>query len=142
MGRRLHHGSVAAGAGLAVFACVIVAALPSRAAERAIAGQLGFLAEWEITGALAPGASGQGRYSGAIRSRHTGLCGPGGPEERAGEISLRLARADATGTGARYSASLTLAGEECVVEGAFSREQPSFAVCANSGKVPLRLWLP
>src|SRR5258708_6036644 len=68
---------------------VICLAGPAGAQTRAVGGQFGVLGEWDLTATLTKQASGQ--WAGPVRMRHVGYCTVEGPEEKGGELQLRLA---------------------------------------------------
>ncbi|RDJ25159.1 hypothetical protein DWF00_18410 [Bosea caraganae] len=112
--------------------------LPTQAGALDLAGRYGFAGEWEVSATLIEAAPGSWRsrdFSGPLRMKHLAMCGPGEVSEKSG--ALKLSRLGRT----RYSASLTLGGEECSVSGTLSQDEVAFARCGAQGQIPLRLWV-
>lgn len=102
-----------------------------------ILGQAGVLGEWELTGHLAESAPGAPRqFSGPLKMRHVGICTQDGPEERAGEIRLQFAGADA-----QVTAELVLDGAPCTYSARKTHNYEGTLSCAGRAPVPLLVWL-
>jgi hypothetical protein len=100
-------------------------------------GQAGVLGEWELTGnLLESGPDTDKEFSGPLKMKHVGLCTQDGPEERAGEIRLRLAGPDA-----QLSANLTLDGIPCTYSARKAHAYEGTMSCSGQRPVPLLLWL-
>ena len=65
---------------------------------------------------------------------HVGICTQDGPEQKTGEIRLRL-------SGVRLSATLLLAGVECTYSGQLSDFYSGTMICPGRPGVPLKLWV-
>src|SRR3954466_6117529 len=86
LGRRISHCIAALFSATVLFTHVA----PATALE--ILGQVGVLGEWELNATLLEDGSDPGKaYSGPIVMRHVGICTQDGPEEKVGEMRLRLA---------------------------------------------------
>ena len=67
--------------------------------------------------------------------KHTGLCSQDGPEEKAGEMRMRLSRLSAS-----VEARLLIDGVECTYSGTMSSSNRGKMVCPDRRSVPLTLW--
>lgn len=98
-----------------------------------LAGKFGYLNEYEVSARL--GATDErGGYSGALLVRHVGLCSHDGPQEMAGEISLKQERA-----GAAVTAILAFNGRRCTFSGSLSEGATGELTCPDAS-VPASLW--
>ena len=105
----------------------------SAAAEtRQVIGYAGPLGEWE----LAADVSGEtaGEFSGAATMTHVGLCTQDGPEQKSGDIRLRI-------SAARLDATLSLDGIDCTYSASFSDAYKGQLSCPGLPAQPLTLWL-
>ena len=101
-----------------------------------IAGYVGHLGEWELMATLARDATGGVReLSGPMSMKHTGLCSQDGPEEKTGEMRMRLSRLSAS-----VEARLLIDGVECTYSGTMSSSNRGKMVCPDRRSVPLTLW--
>jgi hypothetical protein len=101
-----------------------------------INGYAGHLGEWELTAALSNGASVWMReLSGPLIMKHIGMCSQDGPEEKKGEMRLRLPLLSS-----RIEASLWIEGVECTYGGMMSDLHTGMMVCPDRSGVPLTLW--
>src|SRR5436305_6849840 len=99
----------AAGAAAVVGAAALCFTARPNVAAMELLGQAGVLGEWELTGnLLEEGAGARKEFSGRLKMTHVGICSVEGPEERAGEIRLRL-----LGSQSRLTAKLGLDGAPC-----------------------------
>jgi len=102
-----------------------------------LAGRFGYLGEWDVSATLARSATAalsSKEYSGVVRLKHTALCAPGEASEKTGQIRISVR------SGARYTAHLNLAGDECSFSGTLSDSAHTFISCGGQGQIPLRLW--
>jgi hypothetical protein len=119
-----------AGAALYVLPASIVPAME-------LLGQAGVLGEWELTGNLVESGTGARKeFSGLVKMKHVGMCSVDGPEEKAGEIRLRLARAES-----RLRADLMLDGIPCTYSARKTHGYEGTMSCSGRRPVPLLLWL-
>ncbi len=101
-----------------------------------ITGYAGHLGEWELTATLSKGALTRMReLSGPLSMKHIGLCSQDGPEEKAGEMRLRLSLLSS-----EIEASLRIEGIECTYSGVMSDLHTGAMVCPDRPAVPLTLW--
>jgi hypothetical protein len=110
---------------------------PAAAESLQLIGYSGYLGEWELTATVVAGASGKSsEYSGPLTMKHVGLCTQDGPEEKTGEIHLRMSAASS-----RLTATLRVAGVECAFRGELSDAYAGALNCPEREAVPLRLWV-
>jgi hypothetical protein len=122
----------------AFFLPMVLAALatPAGAQSLQLIGYSGFLGEWELTATVTENAPGGKEYAGPMTMKHVGICTQDGPEERAGEIRLKISTASS-----RLNATLSVAGVECSYSGQLSDAYTGTMSCPDREAVPLRLWL-
>ena len=100
-----------------------------------ITGISGHAGEWELTATLT--RSGKSReLSGPLKMTHIGWCSPGGPQEKSGELRVRMARISST-----IEAHLRVDGMECTYAGRLSDAYTGLMACPDRRPVPLLLWL-
>ncbi len=88
---------------------------PAEARTRAVTGQAGLLGEWELTAAVTEPAEGGGlAWTGPLTLKHVGFCSPDGPEEKTGELRLRVSDPPGEAT-----ATLLIDGATCTFRGFF-----------------------
>ena len=117
--------SIAVGAiGLSGAAC---------AQTRAVTGQAGLLAEWDLTATVTEQTGGE--WSGPLNMKHVGFCGVDGPEEKTGELLLRLPDVP----GAEITATLTIDGVVCTFSGSLGDDRNGLMVCPDRRAMPVML---
>src|SRR5262245_61655751 len=116
---------------------LIVVALVAPAMPRSLqmTGYSGHVAEWSLTATLTRQES-SGDFSGPLMMEHTGLCRLDGPERKAGEMRLRLARFRS-----RVDAKVRIDGVECHYRGSLSDVYTGLMVCPGTRPVPVALWI-
>lgn len=103
-----------------------------------ITGYIGVLGEWELTGSItAAGSDRTKEFVGPIKMLHVGYCTQDGPEERTGELRVRLSGHSAS----RLTATLIVNGVECSYSGRQSDSYTGMLKCPGRRAVPLTLWL-
>lgn len=103
-----------------------------------ITGYIGVLGEWELTGNLtATGSDREKEFVGPVKMLHVGYCTQDGPEERTGEIRVRLSGASSS----RLAATLIVNGVECSYSGRQTDTYAGMLKCPDRRAVPLTLWL-
>ena len=103
-----------------------------------LTGYAGVLGEWELTANLtATGSDGAKEFSGPLKMRHVGYCTQDGPEEKTGEIRVRLSGSSSS----RLTATLMVNGVECSYSGRQSDAYNGSLKCPDRRAVPLTLWL-
>jgi len=111
-------------------------AAPAVAEPREVFGYGGELGEWELSATVTERASSINReFSGPMTMTHVGICTQDGPEQKTGEIRIRL------GAPTRLSATLLLAGVECAYTGQLSDFYSGTLTCPGRAGVPLKLWV-
>jgi hypothetical protein len=102
-----------------------------------IVGYSGHLGEWELTATVTEEASSPDRrYSGALLMKHVGLCTQDGPEEKSGNITIRMPRSSP-----QLEATLRVDGVECSYRGIPKDFYSGTMNCAGREAVPLKLWV-
>src|SRR6516162_4402627 len=86
---------------------------PAAAQPREVSGQAGVLGEWEITATLTERVhNGVNQFVGPLSLKHVGICTVDGPEEKTGELRLRILSSSAS-----VEATLLIDGSECSFSG-------------------------
>jgi len=102
-----------------------------------LTGYAGVLGEWELTATVtATGSDRTKEFVGPVKMRHVGYCTQDGPEEKTGEIRVRL-----SGAPSRMTATLLVNGVECSYSGRHSDSYNGSLKCPDRRAVPLALWL-
>jgi hypothetical protein len=119
-----------------VWAIVLIGlAGPSGAQTRSITGQSGILGEWELTATVAEQAGDVGwRWAGPLSMKHIGFCSADGPEERTGEMRLRISDPPGEAT-----AMLTIEGTACTFHGRLKGAYDGVMTCPDPRDVPMML---
>jgi hypothetical protein len=100
-----------------------------------VIGYAGVLGEWELVASVTKDeATPAGEFSGALTMTHVGICTQDGPEQRTGEIRVRIASP-------RLDATLSLAGLECTYSAALTDAYTGQMICPGRAALPLKLWL-
>lgn len=111
---------------------LIGAAGPAAAQSRTIAGQFGVLGEWDLTATLAKQTA--GRWVGPAHMRHVGYCTVEGPEEKTGELQLKLAEAKG-----RISGTLLIDGSVCTFSARLKDGYDGTLRCPERRAMPIML---
>jgi hypothetical protein len=127
-------GGAAAVATLSMMLALL--AMPAAADSLEVVGYAGFLGEWELTATLREDGSTAANYSGPLSMKHVGLCTQDGPEEKTGEIRVRMPTSSS-----RLQATLSLDGVECGYQGDLSEFYSGTMNCSGREAVPLKLWI-
>ena len=97
----------------ALVMALLIFAGPAAAQSREVAGQAGVLGEWEITATVTERVhDGVKQFIGPLSLKHVGVCMVGGPEEKTGELRLRILSSSAS-----VEATLLIEGSECSFSG-------------------------
>jgi hypothetical protein len=115
-------------------AVLVALAGPAVAEPREVFGYGGELGEWELSATITETAPPSREFSGPLTMTHVGICTQDGPEQKTGEIRLRL-------SGARLSATLQVAEVECTYSGQMSDFYSGTLTCPGQAGVPLKLWV-
>ena len=95
-----------------------------------VEGTAGYLSEWEFSGEVSPGGSPDSHeYSGRMIWKHVGLCSVTGPQEKPGEIRIRLSKSGAV---SEITAIVSFEGAQCVYRGKFSGNSAGYMDCPDS----------
>jgi hypothetical protein len=124
---------------LAIALVVVLAALATSMAQRSlqVTGYAGYLGEWELTATLEKDPRGRKQgHSGRLTMKHVGLCSPDGPEEKSGDMRLRLSLLSSNA-----EATLLIEGVECTFSGTMADSYTGMMVCPDRRGVPLTLWM-
>lgn len=118
-------------------ASLCVLAISARAQSQQVFGYAGVLGEWEITATVArTGASIANEFSGPLTMTHMGICTQDGPEEKKGEIHLRLSP-----SARELRAALVVAGVACTFTGTLSDAYKGLLSCSDRTPMPLTIWI-
>ena len=110
---------------------------PADAEVREVVGQTGFLGEWELTATVTErSADNTQEFVGPLKLKHVGVCTQDGPEERTGELRLRV-----SGSSTRVSAILLIEATECSYTGDLTTSSDGVMNCPDRRGVPLSLWI-
>jgi hypothetical protein len=108
---------------------------PAHPQSREVTGHAGFLGEWELTASVTERiASGTKEFVGPLTFKHVGICTVDGPEEKKGELRLRI-----SDTSTRAAATLLIEGTECTYSGDLNSLGDGIMNCPDRRSVPLAL---
>ena len=114
-----------------------ILATPASAQSLQVVGYSGYLGEWELTATVTETASGHIKeYSGPLTMKHVGVCTQDGPEEKTGEMRVRI-----SASSSQLNATLSVAGAECTYSGRMSDSYTGTMNCPDRRAVPLMLWV-
>jgi hypothetical protein len=114
-----------------------ILATPASAQPLQIVGYSGYLGEWELSATVTETTSGQIKeYSGPLTMKHVGVCTQDGPEEKTGEMRVRI-----IASSSQLNATLSVAGAECTYSGRLSGAYTGTMNCPDRQAVPLKLWV-
>jgi hypothetical protein len=110
---------------------------PADAEVREVVGQAGFLGEWELTATVTERiAENTQEFIGPLKLKHVGVCTQDGPEEKTGELRLRVSELPA-----RVRATLLIEDTECSYTGDLNTSYEGIMNCPDRRGVPLSLWI-
>ncbi len=109
--------------------------IPAGAESLEVVGYSGFLGEWEITATVTANADRPQEYAGPLAMKHVGLCTQDGPEEKTGDIRLRMS------SPSQLEAMLSVADIQCSFHGQLSGFYGGTLNCPDREAVPLKLWV-
>ena len=75
-------------------------------------------------------------YAGPVTMKHVGWCTQAGPEEKSGEIRLRISTLSS-----RLTGTLSVDGVDCTYRASPSDSYTGTMQCPGRASVPLELWL-
>jgi hypothetical protein len=105
---------------------------PAAAQTREVSGQVGVLGEWDLTATVTKQTA--GNWAGPLRLKHVGICLVDGPEEKTGELQLRLA--DPRG---RVAATIMIDGVACTFNARLKDGYEGTMRCPDRRDVPMTL---
>jgi hypothetical protein len=115
---------------------VVLSGSPS-AQTRTVTGQAGILGEWDLTATVTEQADSSGRqWTGPLSLKHVGFCSVDGPEEKTGELRIRVSDPPADAT-----ATLLIDGQVCTFSGKFQDGYDGVMSCPDRRAVPMLLLL-
>jgi hypothetical protein len=119
---------------LAVAAAFTYLRLPGTPASLDITGYSGRLGEWELTAAVARTGEAD-ELTGPLTMRHVGICTQEGPQEKSGEMRVRLSTFTA-----KVVAAIVVDGVECAYRGPLSEAHLGELLCPDRRPIPITLW--
>jgi hypothetical protein len=114
---------------------LVVLTVPVEAESLDVVGYSGFLGEWEISATVTANSERPMEYDGPLTMKHVGLCTQDGPEEKTGDIRLRMSPPS------QLEATLSVANIQCSYHGRLSDFYSGTLICPDREAVPLKLWL-
>ena len=105
----------------------------SNAQALEVIGYAGVLGEWELSATVSESAQ-AGGYSGPVTMTHVGVCTQDGPEQKTGEIRLRIAAP-------QLNATLLLGGVECTYSARLSDAYKGQMTCPDRPPVALTMFV-
>ena len=97
-----------------------------------VSGAFGRLGEWEVTAAVVRTGD---ELVGPMTMKHVGICTQEGPQEKTGELRLRLSSFTP-----QVVAALVVDGIECAYRGPLSEAHLGELLCPDRRPVPITLW--
>jgi hypothetical protein len=123
--------------GLASAMALLMFAGTAAAQPHEVFGQAGVLGEWEITATVTEGLhNGVKQFVGPLSLKHVGLCTVDGPEEKTGELRLRILSSSKS-----VEATLQFEDSECTFSGKLEETYDGVMTCPDKRAVPLNLWI-
>ena len=108
---------------------------PAHAQSREVTGQAGILGEWELTATVTQrNTGGTEEFVGPLSLKHVGICTVDGPEEKKGELRLRMSEMST-----RVMGTLLIDGSECTYNGDLKSLDNGIMNCPDRRSVPLVL---
>jgi hypothetical protein len=111
---------------------VLWVAGPAAAQTHAVVGQFGVLGEWDLTATVTK--QGAGHWSGPARMKHIGYCTVEGPEEKAGELQLKLVEVRG-----RITGTILIDGVACTLNARLKDGYEGTMRCPDRRDVPITL---
>ena len=104
----------------------------SDAQTHIVTGQTGLLAEWDVNATVTQ-RSEDGEWTGPLSLKHVGFCSVDGPEEKTGELRLRISSAG------NAIAMLLIDGKICTFSGTFNDGYDGAMNCPGQPAAPMML---
>jgi hypothetical protein len=107
--------------------------MPAQSRSLHVTGTAGYLSEWELDGQVTDveDSSGSGELVGPLVWKHVGLCSVNGPQERPGDIRIRISASS------QVDATISFDGDHCAYNGPASGG--GRMECHNAGGIPLSI---
>jgi hypothetical protein len=120
---------------LLVFAAL---APPARAESLEVTGYAGVLGEWELTATVVTQRVSQRtrEYAGSLTMKHVGWCTQDGPQEKSGQLWLRISTPSS-----RSKGTVSVDGIDCTYRGSLSESDTGTMECPGRKAIPLKLWV-
>ena len=119
------------GPSLTLFLLALAWAVPAQAETREITGQYGVLGEWDLAGSVTRRTADQ--WSGPVKLRHVGFCTQDGPEEKTGELLVRIDESK------RIQVTLLVDGKSCTFSARNKQGYDGMMRCPDRRPVPMML---
>jgi hypothetical protein len=104
----------------------------AQAETREVTGQYGVLGEWDLVASVTKRTA--DHWSGPVKLRHIGYCTQDGPEEKTGELQLRIDE-----TSKRVQATLLVDGKSCTFSASHRQGYDGVMRCPNQRPTPMML---
>lgn len=108
--------------------------VPGNPSSLDITGYTGRLGEWEVTAVVASTGE-NSELAGPVTMRHVGICTQDGPQEKKGEMRVRLSTFTP-----QIMAAIVVDGVECAYRGPLSEAHLGEMLCPDRRPVPMTLW--
>jgi hypothetical protein len=124
--------------GLLILIALAASAAPARSESLQVTGYAGVLGEWELTATVVTRKASQRtrEYAGPLTMKHVGWCTQEGPQEKSGEIRLRISTLSS-----RLKATLSVDAVDCTYRASLSDSYTGTMECPGRAAVPLELWV-
>lgn len=124
---------------LALAGWLAASAAPARSETLQVSGYAGVLGEWELEATVVPQSASQRtrEYAGRVTMKHVGWCTQDGPQEKTGEIRLRISALSSR----LKTATVSVDGLDCLYRASLSESHAGTMKCPGRAAVPLELWL-
>jgi hypothetical protein len=99
---------------------------------RAVTGQAGILAEWDLTATVTEQAGGS--WAGSLSLKHVGFCSVDEPEEKTGELRLLISKPPG-----EVVATMLIDGVTCMFSGRLKETYDGTMRCPDRRDVPMML---
>ncbi len=114
-----------------------MASAPLQAGSLNVEGRAGYLLEWELSGTVTTtGAAGGEEFTGWVTWKHVGLCSVSGPQEKSGDLQLRI---QGSGSSAQLHGTLWFDGARCVYSRPLSGTSNGYMECPHARGVPISI---
>jgi hypothetical protein len=111
-----------------------MASAPAQSQSLHVSGKAGHLSEWELEGELTEAIPGE--LLGSVTWKHIGLCSVHGPQEKQGEIRMRLSK---SGPFQHLAAQMSFEGQQCTYEAKYSGSFSGYMDCSGFKGIPVSI---